>query len=74
MTLIHLQLPCPSLKSLCQLLLVLGLMLFVPSCGLGNHHIQVELGYMRNRDADAKNVSGMQSKTSTSPAFLVSVY
>lgn len=35
MTLTHLQLPCPSLKSLCQLLLVLRLILFVPSCAPG---------------------------------------
>lgn len=46
----------------------------VPSCGVGNHHREAELGYVKNRDADTTNMFGVQSKTSTFSAFLVSTY
>jgi len=71
MTLTHLRLPSPVLKFFYQLLLVLGLMFL--SVLVGNHHRAVELGYMRNRGADDTNVSGVQSKTTTFSAFLVSI-
>lgn len=50
-----------------------GVNVFLSSCGLGNHHREAELEYMRNRDADASNVSGMQSKTSTGLCLLIKI-